>query len=425
MAVAVELTWNFVLALVAALAQLALGVWVYCASPRSSVNRGFALFLVANGLGDAANSFFSWTGDVTRLEGAAATAGNAMFFVVVAGLALAALSYPGDHPMGRGSRWVFAFFVFLAMAGFLTQLAEDGTAMNRANQYIGAVGFGSAGAFAAWTARHLGKGEARRQESTRLVVLGLACWPLWAGPLFLLAAMTGTDISTGTYERGATGVLGVLALTAVWAAFALSRPTEGGKRRWGQISLLALSASAGIASYFVGWLGRPTYYATSVALVAIVAYGILRYNLFTIDRQLRFAISKSTIAAVFIAVFFIASEAAQQFFGDTLGSTYVGIGVAGTLVFAMAPLQRVAEKLAEKAVPVAQSAPPTDGPLPAGQSRREESYREAVRLAMRDRRISADERVSLFRLAEDLQIPAGHAAEIHADVERTVKRGGR
>lgn len=405
------------MAIAAALVQIALGIWVYCAAPRSSVNRGFSLYLVANGLGDGANSFHPWTSGATGLEAAAGTAGNAIFFVVVAGLALAALSYPGDQPMGRGTRWVFGFFVILAIAGFITQLADDGTAMSRLNQYIGAVGYGSAGVFATWTARHLGKGDARRQESTRLVVLGLSCWPLWAGPLFLLAAVTGAEISTSSYERGAKAVFALLALTSLWAAFALVKLTQGGKRRWGQISLVAISAAAGIAAYFIEWLGRPTYYATSFALVGIVTYGILRYNLFTIDRKLRFAISKSTVAAVFIAVFFIASEAAQQFLGDQLGSTYVGIGVAGTLVFAMAPLQRVAEKLAEKAVPVINppAATTTD------QRHKESTYRDALRMALHDRKVTRAEDLTLARLAEGLGIGAGRALEIRHEVEEPAR----
>ena len=48
----------------------------------------------------------------------------------------------------------------------------------------------------------------------------------------------------------------------------------------------------------------------------------------------------------------IASEATQQFFGARRGSAVRAIGAAGALVFAIAPLQRMAECVAEKPVPV-------------------------------------------------------------------------
>jgi hypothetical protein len=145
----------------------------------------------------------------------------------------------------------------------------------------------------------------------------------------------------------------------------------------------------------------------------LLGYAVLRGQIEGLDLKVRFALSKSTIAAVFIAVFFIASEAAQQFFGDTLGSTYVGIGVAGTLVFAMAPLQRAAEKLAAKAVPVSMESTAA----PARPDDREDAYRRAVRLALRGG-ISRVEDHDLAVLADQLHVGARRALEIREELEQ-------
>lgn len=154
-----------------------------------------------------------------------------------------------------------------------------------------------------------------------------------------------------------------------------------------------------------------------ILAILILSFAVLRHQILGIDVKVRFAISKSTVAAVFIAVFFIASEAAQQFFGKTSGSTYIGIGIAGTLVFAMAPLQRAAEKLAARAVPVTDSS----GSSGAGakvHDDREEMYRDAVEFALRDRKVTREEEVRLFRLARGLQLTPDRAHAILLEVER-------
>ncbi|MEA3136895.1 MAG: hypothetical protein QOC71_1176 [Thermoplasmata archaeon] len=228
--------------------------------------------------------------------------------------------------------------------------------------------------------------------------------------------------AAGDYPPGALFIAAMLAVAMT--ALAWLRCTHDGRGAAARNVVFVI-----LLSTLVGMVFSAFFRETSVSgfarilAILVLAYAVLKHQILGIDVQVRFALSKSTIAAVFIAVFFIASEAAQQFFGDTLGSTYVGIGVAGTLVFAMAPLQKAAERLAEKAVPVA--APAGVASAPAASSRREASYRDAVRLAMRDRRVTSEERVSLFRLAEDLSIPAGRAAEIQHELEAGVNRRGR
>lgn len=201
----------------------------------------------------------------------------------------------------------------------------------------------------------------------------------------------------------------VIALVAVLWLLAI-------KGRQGRIArnmawfTLAMTFVGGIVSAMLGRAGSDAGFGLIRVLMALaLGYAIFKHQLLGVDAKLRFAISKSTIAAVFIAVFFIASEAAQQFFGETLGSTYVGIAAAGLLVFAMAPLQRAAERLAEKAVPLST-------PISSG-TPRESAYRAAARRYLRDGKLSREEERELAHLAGEMGIHAGRALEIRHEVE--------
>lgn len=181
-----------------------------------------------------------------------------------------------------------------------------------------------------------------------------------------------------------------------------------------------------VAIYLAAFLTgtAATGYAIGRVLGALVlAYAVLRGQIEGLDLKVRFAISKSTIAAVFIAVFFLASEIAQQFFGATFGSAYVGIAAAGMLVFALAPLQRAAERLAERAVPISAPAPPAPAASPAGaRDEREQAFRRAVRLALRDRELTREEERHLLDLAHHLGIAPLRAGEIQDEIAAEVTR---
>lgn len=163
--------------------------------------------------------------------------------------------------------------------------------------------------------------------------------------------------------------------------------------------------------------------AGNLAGALLLAYTILGGLVPGLDVKVRFAVGKSTVAAVFILVFFFASEAAQQFFGEQFGSAYVGIAAAGMLVFALAPLQRAAERIAAHAVPVA--APASAPQEPAATNDHEEMYRDAARRALRDARLTREEERHLFRLARGLGISADRAHELLVEAEREAEARAR
>lgn len=210
------------------------------------------------------------------------------------------------------------------------------------------------------------------------------------------------------FAIGILGFVGALLYIVLWL-----RATRGHHSRLARNVLLAAATIAVLLA--VAWTTSATYGQPLARILGALtlAYAVLRGQIEGLDLKVRFALSRSTIAAVFIAVFFIASEAAQQFFGDRTGSTYFGIAIAGTLVFAMAPIQRVAEKLAVKVIPVVVTASPS-----ALGTVGEAAYRRAVRLALRDRELSAGEERELVLLAHELALPPARAFAIRDEIVR-------
>lgn len=150
-------------------------------------------------------------------------------------------------------------------------------------------------------------------------------------------------------------------------------------------------------------------YARILTVIAL-AYAILRHHALDIHAHLRLGISHSALATVFIVVFFVASEGAQHYFGTKTNSAYIGIAAAGALVFVLAPLQRVAERLAHAALPGT-----GDHGLAA--------FRALARRLSADGDLSVDDRRILAQAAQEMGIGAG---QVH-DVLETVRmpRGRR
>lgn len=146
--------------------------------------------------------------------------------------------------------------------------------------------------------------------------------------------------------------------------------------------------------------------------VGLLAYGILRHDLAGLDAKVRFGVSKTTVAGVFVAVFFIVSEGAQAIFADFAGNELIGVIAAGALVFAISPLQRLADRFAAKAVP---------GGAQAGADA-EERYRREIEVALADDQLTRDEELHLARRADELGIATERAFELQEEVQGQLGR---
>lgn len=203
---------------------------------------------------------------------------------------------------------------------------------------------------------------------------------------------------------GIASVAGVLACAVVWLA-----RTGGPDGRLARNVALAIPACL-LANMLVTLL-LPEFAipAGRLGAVAFLAYAVLRGLIAGLDTKVHFAISKGTVAAIFVAVFFLASELAQQFFAQRY-SALAGIAAAGTLVFALSPLQRAAERLAERAVPLTE-------PSRAHATSAGEVYKSALRAAMRDGVITRREEKHLAEVARGLGLDPVEAHELRDQVE--------
>lgn len=142
---------------------------------------------------------------------------------------------------------------------------------------------------------------------------------------------------------------------------------------------------------------------------ALLAYGVLRAQLFDIDVRVRRGVRRGTLAGVFLAAFILVSEIAQNYVSASFG--YVAGGIAAALLFlVVSPLQRFSERVAEVAIPATRTTPEYLA------FRKLEVYKAAVESARETGGVSAKERATLGRLREKLGVSDVDAAAIEQDV---------
>lgn len=162
-------------------------------------------------------------------------------------------------------------------------------------------------------------------------------------------------------------------------------------------------------------LFEPYYHVpVDMLVVPLLAYGLARHQVLDIDLTLKRSLRHGTVAGAFLAVFFVASEVAQQFLGETLGGAYIGIVAAGALVFAISPLQRAAERIADASLPRVSDTPEYR------EERRESLYRATAEELLADGDLTPKERAALTRLRAQLGLGPREAQRIEDEVARTM-----
>ena len=170
---------------------------------------------------------------------------------------------------------------------------------------------------------------------------------------------------------------------------------------WTETSMYAMPAEA--------WLGKLVYALGTLLAIPLIAYGILRTKLFDIDLRIRWTIKQSTVAAVFIAVFYLVSEGADRLLSSELGSI-MGLLASALVVFFLVPLQRFAERVAGAAMPNTEKTPEY------AMFRKMQVYEAALSEALPDGAISKRERDLLNRLRDSLGISFSDAEAIEGEL---------
>lgn len=304
----------------------------------------------------------------------------------------------GSHcAVSLGPLWMMNAIGFLLVAlgalSFAMQVAVETDASRRSSLYYTSIGFCLSALFMG--TRHL-------LNSPGYFAAPAGLWDL----LDSVVAMIGAGVTA-------------LALLALLRDAFYVAPGQLGRAA---LSVLALPiASALLLSTFSGSLWNNTPLTAAIvgfwrlSLPAYVSYAILRHQLFDIKIKIRWTVKQSTIAAVFVAVFFVVSEGAQQLFSTRVGPV-LGVVSSGLLVFAFSPLQRFAERVSKAAVPDAK---------PIAETSTEERmafYRESVEAAWADGRLEPSEVDLLRRLRRSLGLSADDAESIESLVMAKVSR---
>lgn len=155
----------------------------------------------------------------------------------------------------------------------------------------------------------------------------------------------------------------------------------------------------------------------ALTLPVLVTYALIRYRLFDAEVRLRFAIKGTTLGAIFVGTFFVVAKitesGAQKFFD---GNWIVGAVAAGLLLFAISPLQKLAEHLAHRAVPSGK--PMTHLP----HEDRVRIYREQLEVAWADGTLTQKERILFSKLQERLALTAEEAVALENEVVTALPR---
>ncbi len=146
----------------------------------------------------------------------------------------------------------------------------------------------------------------------------------------------------------------------------------------------------------------------SILYVALLAYGVLRFQLFDLDLKLKFALQQGTVGAVIATAFFAGSELLESVV--PVHGTLLGLAAAGIIVLLVRPLQRLAERFADRVMGGISSRP---GYL---EDRKHEVYRAALEGALEDGAVSERERGILARVREQLSIPVATAERLEREV---------
>lgn len=160
----------------------------------------------------------------------------------------------------------------------------------------------------------------------------------------------------------------------------------------------------------IGWLGKIVYALGTLFAVPLIAYGVLRTQLFDIDLRIRWTLKQSTYAAMVVVITFVISEGTEWLVSTELGDAW-GLVAAAVAVLLLKPLQKLAEGVVSVLMPNTQNTPEYAA------SRKMQVYEAAVSEAMVEGGITPGERALLVRLRDSLGVSESDANAIERELE--------
>jgi hypothetical protein len=140
----------------------------------------------------------------------------------------------------------------------------------------------------------------------------------------------------------------------------------------------------------------------------LLVYGIAKTHLFDIDLKIKWTLRRGTLVGIFVATFFVAAQLIQNYTSASFGWSG-GAVAAGLLLFALQPLQKAVDRMADRAMPGVQGSSDYEA------FRKLSVYRAAVESAYEVGGVSEKERSILERMRRKLDIAARDARRIEAE----------
>lgn len=218
-----------------------------------------------------------------------------------------------------------------------------------------------------------------------------------------------TPLGTRIFEVQAltTSTLGILA--AVGAL--VESPVDGPTRRqakwyaatfivWEVLQLAAFtilevafrSPNPSIALYTTA--AGVLFPAASLLFLLMLAYSILKVQLFGIDLHIKAGLRRGLIVTPFAVAFFLVSESLEG--ALPFDSFWAGLAAAGVITLGLVPLQRASGRLADRIMPGVKDTPEYR------ERRARDIYQAAFEVAARDGTVTPREAAMLARLASEL-----------------------
>jgi len=144
----------------------------------------------------------------------------------------------------------------------------------------------------------------------------------------------------------------------------------------------------------------------------LVAWGILRHQLFDIELRLKRGLQQSVVAAAIAGAFFVGAYALERFIN--VNNFVLGLLAAGVMTAVIHPLQQMAARFADRLMPGVST---SETYLT---ERRHEVYRNAIEAALQDGTVTDRERAILSKLQESLGVSRAEAATIERDVKNAL-----
>ena len=375
---------------------LVLGVAVLLVKPHTPVSRTLGGFALSYGLWSLAYNLFSQD---DPLEPAALRA--TLVFSVLTSLFVGRLAWLVPTPLrGRSRRLAVLAGLAAPLGVFTFGSLWHGITLVGLGDAAGSVG--TIFALVLLALRYQGAPSIRASRQVAAVSIVLSLQPaLGVGNALRLAGPVGASLSLAPLVLVAAG----------WLAHAHRGGETGRPARNVALSMLAVALLGSAATRLLGNV-EGFFGVARVVMVALLAFAILRYQLINLEIRVKWTLRRGTLVTMFLAVFFAVSGLAEAFAQQYAGraSWMLGGVAAGLLLFALNPLQKLADRLANRAMPHVEDT----REFRTVQTR--EVYRAALESALADHRISEKERDVLATLADQLGLSAGEARALEREV---------